>query len=26
VVKLLNGERPDFIVNPDVLKGWRAPG
>jgi len=22
VVKLLNGERPDFIANPDVLKGW----
>lgn len=25
VVKLLNGERPDFIVNPEVLKTWRAP-
>jgi D-3-phosphoglycerate dehydrogenase len=25
IVKLLKGERPDFLVNPEVLKGWKKP-
>jgi D-3-phosphoglycerate dehydrogenase len=25
VLKLLSGEKPDFIVNPEVLKVWAKP-